>query len=358
MDCEGFDELVLDLLYEDGPSSQLLDEARHHANICSRCAGSLAILQQARQLVVLPEIPVPAGLENSILAEVERRKQLQEASWWRRLDRAISLLGSFAMRPQTAMGALLVLMTGLSLVLLRAKPAENGSIQITEHGQPAEPAAMVMASATPTTVDRALPEVPPRKEEERAKSTEPSPPLAAVAAREPAGALSPAAASTTTVAAPSPAYSAQGEPGKSEKNSSGDSQEAAFTIAMEHYKARRYGEAMRAFDVVANGGGGNGGLASLYAARSARYSSGCATALPRFDAIANRQVGTSAASEATWDAAVCYRELGQTERARQLFTTLRRVAGYRDRVERELTALDQRDAIPPAKPTSAKSSPR
>lgn len=372
MDCEGFDEIVLDLLYDDGPSSQHLDEARRHASGCARCAGSLAALQQARQLAELPVPPVPAGLEQAILAEVERRKQAREATWWGRLDRAISLLGAFAMRPQTAMGALLVLMTGLSLVLLRAKPAKNSSVQITEHGQPehGQPAEAPAAAAPPivAAIERKTAELPSRKEDERAKSADlPSPPAAAI--REPSEvaptpattttATTTAAATPTAAPAAAPAASAQAEATvKADKSAAGESQEAAFASAMDHYKARRYREAIQAFDIVANGGGSNGGRAALYAAHSARFSSGCSAALPRYNAIANRQVGSGAASDATWEAARCYRELGQLENARQLFSTLRRVAGYRDRVEKELATLEQRNDKEPAAPAGAKPSPR
>lgn len=354
MDCEGFDEVALDLVYDDGPGSQLLEDARRHAGGCARCKASLDSLQQARQLVELPPLPVPSGLERSILAEVERQQQAHQATWWGRIDQLISLLGSFAMRPQTAMGALLVLMTGLSLVLLRAKPAERGSVRITEDGVPAAEPQPLPAASVAMAPERRPELAAPRVKDSNAgakgqdapEARSPREPGAEANPRE----IAPEAPTATAVAALAPAApSPAAAPADREKKTEPadkvgeSSQEAAFSTAMDHYKARRYGEAMRAFDVVANGGGGNGGLAALYAARSARYSSGCLAALPRFDAIANRQVGSSTATEATWETAVCYRELGQLERARQLFGTLRRVAGYRDRVEKELTALEQRN---------------
>jgi TolA-binding protein len=356
MDCEGFDEIVLNLLYEDEPQGQVTDEARRHAEGCPRCAAALASLQQARAQIELPSLPVPPGLAARILTEVEQRQRQEQASWWGRLDRTISLLGSFAMRPQTAMGALLVLMTGLSLVLLRAKPAERGTVRITEHGIPAPPSPV---SAAP---EKKAIEMPSRKEEERARA----PGAEAAPAGAPRDNTDPHAATQAPAAAPLPTPSAEvaaattaaAEPaGKSDRPAPEPGQEATFTAAMEHYKARRYSDAMRAFDIVANGGGGNSGVAALYAARSARYSSGCNAALPRFDAIANRQVGSSAASEATWEAALCYREMGQGERARQLFLTLRRVAGYRDRVEKELNAMEQRGAMEPAGAAAKPASP-
>lgn len=367
MDCERFDEWVLDLVYDDGPSSLALDEASRHASGCARCTATLAGLRQARHAVVLPALSVPGGLEERILAEVDRRRQVREASFWGRVDRWISVLGSYAMRPQTAMGALLLLMTGLSLVLLRARPAERGTVRITEDGVPAsEPQARAVASAPVAVLvpDRRAEAAAARREDDRPSSGKepaaaPASPRDAVAApaatRDPepiatATALAIAAAPSASVA--SAAIEAPGAPAAAGKESEGNPQEAVYASALEHYRARRYGEAMRAFDIVANGGSANSAMAALYAARSARYSSGCIAALPRFDAIANRQAGSSVAAEAMWEAAVCSRELGQIDRARQLFSALRRVAGYRDRVERELATIEQRsgaaDASRPA----------
>ncbi|HEU4538576.1 MAG TPA: hypothetical protein VFS00_30860, partial [Polyangiaceae bacterium] len=120
--------------------------------------------------------------------------------------------------------------------------------------------------------------------------------------------------------------------------------DATFSAAMDDYKAKRFADAQRGFDLVFNEGGAQAPLAALYGARSARFNAGCSAAVSRFDAVANRFTGTSIATEAMWDGALCYRELGQTDRSRQLLLALRRVAGYRDRVDRELAELDQRPA--------------
>ena len=76
MDCEGFDEVVLDLVYDDGPPwPPQLDEARRHAEGCPRCSTALSTLRQARAAAELVEPPVPAGLERRILDEIERRQR-------------------------------------------------------------------------------------------------------------------------------------------------------------------------------------------------------------------------------------------------------------------------------------------
>jgi hypothetical protein len=358
MDCEGFDEVVLDLVYDDGPPwPPQLDEARRHAEGCPRCSTALSTLRQARAAADLTEPPVPAGLERRILDEIDRRQRAREATWWGRIDRLISVLGAYAMRPQTAMGVLLLLMTGLSLILLRVRPADRGSVRITENGVPANEGPPVRPSAAPAVapIVAAADAVPARKDDDRpgrdgprerdpAGPRERDPAASGRDVAEPTSAPSlvatATATSTATPAAPVATASATAA-------SADSGQEAAYAAAMEHYKARRYADALRAFDVVASGGGSNSGLAALHAARSARYSSGCSAALPRLDALMTRQVGSSAA-EATWEAASCYREIGQIDRARQLYSSLRRVAGYRDRVEKELATIEQRDSSPAA----------
>lgn len=346
MDCQGFDDVVMDLVYDDGPSSQAQDEARAHAEGCSRCAALLASYRGTRGVIALPLPPAPAGLERRILDEVERRRSEREASWWRRLDQAISLLASYAMRPQAAMSAVLMLSLGMSLLLLRARPAGPGAVRITENGIPAEPPAAAAAAPQATAAAAASVAMPERKSEAelpkrddrgRGDVAPTTGRPAELSAAEPAPAAAPP---PPAPAAPAPVATATALPTTTASPADATPQEAAYATAMDHYKARRYAEAVRAFDVVANGGGGNAALAALYAARATRYSGGCGAALPRYDAVASRHVGSGVAAEATWEAAVCYREVGQADRARQLFSSLRRVAGYRDRAERELDALD------------------
>ena len=111
MDCERFDRVVLDLLYEE------LDEltaaaARRHVEQCVRCRGILAGLRATREVATLPLVDAPAGLEHSIL-EAERRAR-ESLPLRRRLGRGVSVLAGYAMRPQLAMAALLLLAIGSS----------------------------------------------------------------------------------------------------------------------------------------------------------------------------------------------------------------------------------------------------
>jgi hypothetical protein len=141
MDCEKFDEHVIDALYEE------LDELtaaalKRHTDGCARCSAILSGLRSARDGAVLPLEEPSADLEARIL-EAERTAQ-KHAPWPRKLMRAAAWAGSHAMRPQLAMAALFMLVVGSSLLLLRARPGTVGApVQITERGEPA-PAATAM----------------------------------------------------------------------------------------------------------------------------------------------------------------------------------------------------------------------
>ena len=70
MDCERFDQHVIDELYDE------LDELTHaalerHVAGCSRCAGVLAGLRATRAVAVLPLVEPPDDLEARILARFD-----------------------------------------------------------------------------------------------------------------------------------------------------------------------------------------------------------------------------------------------------------------------------------------------
>ena len=133
MDCEKFDQIVLDLLYDE------LDEitsaaAKRHMEHCARCKEIGTRLRATREVGTLPLLDAPQGLELRIL-EAERRAR-RELPARQRLGRAVSMLAGYAMRPQLAMAALLLLVIGSSLLLLRARPGEQKSMMVTERGVP------------------------------------------------------------------------------------------------------------------------------------------------------------------------------------------------------------------------------
>jgi TolA-binding protein len=395
MDCEGFDDVALDLVDGDGRrDARALEDAKRHVEGCTRCAASLRALRSAREAVTLPALAVPDGLEARILTAARRRERETRSGWWQRLDLFISRAGAYAMRPQPAMALVLLLMVGSSLFLLRAKPGSSARVVVTERGVPIPQAAEKVdepppvAAAPPATATAPAPVVAAApaasaapspsplalRDEERAVAKmegarggldlQPKDSAAAdepsvrsrEASREPTPetvrqsegpvAMGRAAAASPPPPAPLPAAAAPradtatAAPG----GAAASGADATFSAAMENYKARRFAEAQRGFDLIVSEGGAQAPLAALYAARSVRYNGGCSPAVTRFDSVANRFAGTSIAAEAMWEGALCFRELGQNDRSRQLFLALRRVAGYRERVDRELAELDQRPA--------------
>jgi TolA-binding protein len=321
--------------------------------MCPLCQGRLTHLRKARIDVAAAIPDPPDDLVEHILGTPAEPPR---APWIIALDRAVSLAGSVAMRPQTVMGTLLLLMVGTSLLLLRARPAGPGSVRITEHGVPAadpQPLPRSQFSVlSSSTADRRDP-APAKKEDDRVAKSEPDrdrPAKERDRDPKPSTTTDPPVAVATATADPQPDPPATAAkdptPAPSATAPAAPPQDDAFASAMDDFKARKFAEATRGFDIVARGGGSQAPLAALYAARAERYSSGCTVAVSRFDALASRYVNTSVAAEGMWEAATCYRELGQTDRARQLFQALRRVAGYKERADKEIERLDARTQKP------------
>lgn len=184
------------------------------------------------------------------------------------------------MRPQLAMAALFCLVIGSSLLLLRARPGTLGPVRVTENGAPA-PAI------------EAAPDLPR-------------------GAAQAAATAAPSAAPVEVAAAPA---------------------------ATSDYGAPVEGRAKRdvAADREAEGAASSGAdaRAALAEAIALRNASGCAAAVSKLDAVAVRFAGTQAASDAMWEQATCYKQMGDRAKAQQLFLALRST-GYRDRAQAEL----------------------
>lgn len=136
MDCEKFEPLLLDELYEE------LDEVtsaavKRHVSGCARCGPILEGMRSTRRLAVLPMLEVPGGLEDRILASVKEAQKVVPIQ--SRASRALSWAGSWAMRPQTAMAAVFLLMIGTSAFVIRSRHSSEraASVSVTEQGVPA-----------------------------------------------------------------------------------------------------------------------------------------------------------------------------------------------------------------------------
>ncbi|WP_437543017.1 zf-HC2 domain-containing protein [Sorangium sp. So ce367] len=151
MDCEKFDQHVMDALYDE------LDELtyaamKRHMDGCARCASAFAGLRAARDVGALPFEEPSEELEARILDAVEVAQK--KTPFRRKALRALAWAGSHAMRPQLAMAALFVLVIGSSLLLLRPKTGV-APVRVTEWGQPAssdQHEAPRAAAPTPTAV--------------------------------------------------------------------------------------------------------------------------------------------------------------------------------------------------------------
>jgi len=288
MDCEKFDQHVIDELYDE------LDELTHaalkrHMEGCSRCAGAYASLRATRDVGVLPLVEPPDDLEAKILDAVALAQKTVPLH--KKALRAMAWAGSHAMRPQLAMAALFFLVIGSSLLLLRARPGTLGPVSVTENGAP--------AAAEP----------------------------AATAYREPqaAATASPAASPTTALA--------EGQAGEEARPADG--------------KAAKARAAAKADDDAEKGKAAESGAdarAALADALAARDATGCAAAVPRLDAVAVRFAGTQAAADAMWAEAGCYKQMGDAARAQQLYLSLRST-GYRDRAQAELDDANRNNVM-------------
>ncbi len=345
MDCEKFDRIVLDLLYGE------LDEitsaaARRHMEHCTRCRDIGARLRATREVGALGLVEAPAGLQERILeAERQARRELPARQ---RVGRVVSLLASYAMRPQLAMAALLLLFIGGSLLVLRTRPGEQKSMLVTERGVPeGEPEAVAVlprarpAEAAPAAAPSARAEVATRepasaaREERRGEG-------AAHGPSAPAGGRARAVAE-------SPASAGRYEPDAAEHADTDRDYEQALSA----YRDRKYDEAQRRFEEVAQSGGENAASAALYAAQSARARAGCPTAAPLFDDVHRRFADSQPGHEAAWQAAGCYRTLGDFERARQRYDLLLGAPGYADRAQAALASLGDSEAEVASKRASA-----
>lgn len=310
MDSDKFDRLVLDLLYDE------LDEltalaARRHMEQSARARDIFAHLKATRRLSVLPTFAAPEGFEQSVL--VREPGARAEFPLRQRLGRYISMTAAYAMRPQLAMGALLLLMIGSSLLFLRARPGHHGAIQVTERGVPE--AEIVV----PVTDVRSEPSVEPS-----------SLPLAVPAPSDLAPLGGPESLPPPVTSPPAVALAVDPEQAIA----------GSFAEAVRAYRAGHYVQAQRLFDRLGKTGGPRAAEAALYAAQATRHASGCAAAVSRFQRVRSRYPASGVANEALWRAGKCQQKLGERSAARQSFQSLLHVPAYAGDARRSLLELD------------------
>ncbi len=400
MDCEKCEPLLLDELYEE------LDEltsaaVRRHVSGCARCAAILAGLRATRRLATLPLFEPPADLEARILAAAaEAQKVIPIRS---RISRTVSWAGAWAMRPQTAMAALFLLMVGSTTLFLQKRHSSGGSVvTVSERGEPVAQvretdrldlpagskahgvdegrARVATATATATAAAAAsLAVASPATADDRAerdlggaaklKKEDESPALGKALAQvddpldiapsnagpyagAPRGATpaSPPPRAMAT-AAPPPMAQVQSGSGVHQGRRDGNVGDDPFTRGMAAYRGASYPEATRLFDDAAKSGDKN---AALWAGRSVKAHSGCQVAVGRFDSVGG--VGTYPQQEAMMEAADCYRVMGQYDQARPRYQRMLAVPSFAARAQAGLDAMAQvaaKRAAAPAKAAAA-----
>ena len=349
MDCEVFNKIVLDILFDEGDARQSA-EARRHIEQCDRCAKWFGSIQRVRTETSDTLKEAPFGFETELL-QAARRFQ-RSVPLPRRFGRWVSWAGAYAMRPQISMAVLLLLMIGSSLFLIQGRRRGNqvDVVRVTEQGVPDRDGAETSASRGPSLIlptDEAsignrsrvasVDFGTPASEGGRPKSTTTAPDSPTTDGQ--AGMLPSAAESSTG--------STVSQRGAVSDESSGAAKDA-FADAVAMYKSGNYVGAYRAFDAIAQSGGSNAPSASMYAAKSVRASSGCAHALPRFDFVATRYAGTAAGLEARWETAACARITGDLTRARIIYRDLARDESQRERAETELARISNAPSPTPS----------
>jgi hypothetical protein len=358
MDCERFEAALIDELYNE------LDEltsaaAKRHAAGCSRCASLLGGLRATRRVAVLPLVEPSTDLEDRILAAARDTQSVAPVG--RKISRAISWAGSWAMRPQTAMAAVFILMVGSSVLFVRRrKVADNATVTVTAQGAPA-------AFALPPSAD-----VAPSLDSKIAAAAHGAGPVATYAAAPTASAPPWEGRKSSAVDDPDltsgrskgTVQNAQAAAGASEDgsrsaagaNALGQGTEAPSQAPLDHakalYVAKDYVAATSAYDAIA----ANGDLdAALWAARSVRDGNGgCAIAKDRFDQIAARAWGTAAGYEATLEGGKCYRALGATDAAQTHYAKLLTVQQFAPLAQAEINTISQVAARPSLRKSMSK----
>jgi hypothetical protein len=375
MDCEKFESAMMDELY--GELDELTSAAaKRHVASCSRCAARIGGLRATRRLATVPLVDVPPGLEDRIVGAA--REAMKVTPLRRRVAHAVSLAGSWAMRPQTAMAAVFLVMIGTSVLLLRGKAREvaRAPVTVTEQGSPAPPfvpaaqpaeeppsatgGLLTGGPAAPPGAAKPMPASPlassaigpdnlgsdPRdtrlfaKAPARPSSKKEQDSLGQVSYAAPPPAEPQSGEGVVANAAPSPQAVAggAGSPrGYAQAPAASRSAATPFDAALALYRSGQFDQAARAFDALAP----NDVNAELWAARSVREATGCRSAVTRFDHVAQRAQGMPAAWDALLEGAICFRALSSFGEARARLGSLLGVASYRDRARAELDRIDQ-----------------
>jgi hypothetical protein len=338
VECEKFESLLIDELY--GELDEVTSAAvKRHAAGCARCGALLSGFRATRKVAALP-VEEPSGdLEDRILSAV--REQQKVLPLRARMSTMLSRAGAWAMQPQTAMAAVLLLVIGTSFVLVQSRksmaPAADmraaegapvmaaasaaasayaldgkeaafahGVDQNEQPGRARASATMVPPNATPDFLesekDRDDKSVATRKPLEKAKEE-----------------LSMNSANAATVAGVGELRGYGGEP-----RTSGAGGGGAPSV------------------IVQAQAGPTGGTidAALSAARAERAKDGCtASVIQHFEQVRQSAGNTTTGHDATLEVGRCYRSAGNSELARSRFSSLLQAQNYATQAQSELDQM-------------------
>jgi hypothetical protein len=384
MDCEKLDSVLMDELY--GELDDITSAAvKRHVAGCARCASLLSGMRATRRVASLPMIDVPQGLEDRVLAAAAAHASPGATLQWR-FARAVSLAGNWAMRPQTAMAAVFLVMIGTSVLLLRGRSSRapaSAEMIVTEEGTPV-PAASAPGEphgAGPGALASAAPRDEGLEKNDKDKGglfAAPPPPAQALAAA-PTFAVAPTVAPN---AAPSPvappALVAATEPSPEGARAKAPKVAPKMAVADGFDDNQAYAAPARGLSAIGGAGGGpaagaahasSDGFAQAPAATSPSFDASGELArarserdeasrrgqpcpsVGRFNEVVNRAGGTAAGWDAVYEGALCYESVGDFASARNRLNVLLRVDAYKDRARARLDELNRRQ-LPASTPAS------
>ncbi len=305
MDQEKFDQHLMDYLFDEldeVTSAAMKRKIESDADCRELALGLRATLEVAQ----LPIQEPSDDLEERILAAASLAQAGEP--WSRKLLRSLAWAGSHAMRPQLAMAAMLVLVVGSSLLLLRVR---TGAVNVTPTKDEGSGVAMAPGPGpSPVAAPDGINEDADGGEQQARRGPDPAGSSAPDAARLPA---------------------ASGAAVNEDQLALIDQQ---FEEAMANYNKGAHLEAQRGFATVKSSKSPRASAAALYEARAVRAHSGCKAAVPFYNSV--RALGGATSADATWEQADCHRILGEAAQARQLWLALQNDASYKSRVAKEL----------------------
>jgi len=329
MDCEEFEAAMRNAIV--GALDEVTSSAMsRHASGCPRCATALGVpreTQRTSSAPLLADSPpnaerriLEAALAQPALATGSDAKRTASLPFEGRLAVAVSVAGNWAMRPQTAMAALFLVMIATSVLLLRGKSSRapaSAEITVTEEGTPAP---TTPAGAAPHS--SSLPAGPP----------DPSPSLQPNARASDGRSGAPAAVPVVTRSLDEVDVRPPAKPSGSGRDRSATT---AFDEALGAYQSGHFDEARRAFDALPS----THANARLWAARSLREGRGCEASVSRFDDVARNAPNTPVGWNALLEGARCYEVLGDTASARARLDKLTGIASFKDLARAELERI-------------------